>query len=378
MTRQNRRRMLGACGARLGVAWGGPTRLQRLCNADSSAGEWLGIATLLNRKGDAEFELPADRWYQIAPIGEFPHAASGLVQVIDTASVQAMANALKPGEELLIDFDHESHDSAKRTTAAGWIQNLQARADGLYAQIRLTKSGAEAIKGGDYRFISPVWMANDCEQLDKKRIRPLRLNDAGITNTPNLRGLSPLSNREESRPQHAAEQADLQKEQMKLVATELGLSADASEASVVAAIQGLKNSEKSAKDALAPLQTELGTLKNSYTSLLNSQVKSDLDTAGLEGEDRKPWEVQLLANREGTLPLLAQFVKNRGNKAASALTNRSTASTPGDRKDAPAGDAADRAKQIEDAVANAKGETYEQRFENAKRTKPELFATPQE
>ncbi len=35
---------------------------------------------ILNRE---TFELPADGWYQLAPLGEFPHAAAGVVQVVD-------------------------------------------------------------------------------------------------------------------------------------------------------------------------------------------------------------------------------------------------------------------------------------------------------
>jgi hypothetical protein len=37
-------------------------------------------ALLLNRDG---FQMPADGWYQIAPVGEFPHSQAGLVQVVD-------------------------------------------------------------------------------------------------------------------------------------------------------------------------------------------------------------------------------------------------------------------------------------------------------
>lgn len=166
----------------------------------------FGIVTpLVNRKPDGEFQFPADNWYLIAPIGEHPHSDSGMIQVIDAAAVEAMTNSMPTNTELLVDFDHESHDTAKRTTAAGWIQNLQARADGLYAQIRLTKSGADAVKGGDYRFISPVWTLNNCRQIDETHIRPMVLTDAGITNRPQLRGLPALSNRDARRERVAAD-----------------------------------------------------------------------------------------------------------------------------------------------------------------------------
>lgn len=68
---------------------------------------------ILNRE---TFELPSDGWYQIAPIGEFPHAGAGVVQVVDAAACEAMANAFRAESAspnfagLFIDFDRFSLD----------------------------------------------------------------------------------------------------------------------------------------------------------------------------------------------------------------------------------------------------------------------------
>ena len=84
---------------------------------------------ILNR----EFQMAADGWYQIAPLGEFPHAQAGVVQVVDQAACAAMVNAFHQaaGVEhfagLLVDFDHFSLDGEKRSEAAGWITELQCR-----------------------------------------------------------------------------------------------------------------------------------------------------------------------------------------------------------------------------------------------------------
>lgn len=141
------------------------------------------------------FETPTDSYYLIAPKGEFPHADAGVVQVVDDTAVRAMAKAFAPGEELLCDFEHDSHDPDKPTRAAGWIQGLVAREDGLWALIRWSGEGSAAVKSGVYRYISPVWLAKDCETLGGNRVRPLRLYDAGLTNRPNLIGIPALSNR---------------------------------------------------------------------------------------------------------------------------------------------------------------------------------------
>ncbi len=175
---------------------------------------------ILNRN----FELPEDGWYQLAPLGEFPHSAAGINQVIDadacTRMVVAFENARTqsgnfPG--LLIDFDHFSLDAEKHSEAAGWITNLkfvppqscsessvpsvvkhQSASSGLYAKIRWSDIGEMAVRGGRYRFLSPVWAKADCEELGDNRLRPVRLLNAAVTNDPNLKGILPLSNRNSS------------------------------------------------------------------------------------------------------------------------------------------------------------------------------------
>ncbi len=156
---------------------------------------------LMNRDG---FVTPADGWYQIAPVGEFPHAQAGLTQVVDAEACQAMANRFTEEAKapnfagLLVDFDHFSLDGEKKSEAAGWITALENRADGLYAKIRWSDVGDAAVKGGRYRFLSPVWNRADCVNLGGGRVRPVRLLNAAVTNDPNFKGMAPLSNRGQS------------------------------------------------------------------------------------------------------------------------------------------------------------------------------------
>jgi phage I-like protein len=152
---------------------------------------------ILNR----DFKMPDDGWYHVAPLGEFPHPSSGLIQVVDAPSVTAMANRFAteskaenfPG--LLTDFDHFSNDPSQPSAAAGWIYDLQNRDTGLWAKIRWSDLGQEAVIGGRYRLVSPVWNRSDCEDLGNNRVRPMRLDRVALTNDPNLKGLTPLTNR---------------------------------------------------------------------------------------------------------------------------------------------------------------------------------------
>lgn len=167
------------------------------------------LPALTNRSTAGEFQMPADGWFCLVPVGEFPHDKSGLIQVCDSTAIQSMANSFNVGESILVDFDHESWNADKRTTAAGWIENLAARGEGLFGQVKWSRAGLEAVQGGEYRFLSPVWLAADCEDLGNSRVRPRRLADAGLTNRPNLQGIAALSNRTNSISQKPDEVAGL-------------------------------------------------------------------------------------------------------------------------------------------------------------------------
>ena len=101
-------------------------------------------ALLLNRDGG--FVMPADGWYQLAPLGEFAHAGAGVVQVVDPAACDAMVRrfAEESGAAnfagLLVDFDHFSLDGEKRSEAAGWIVGLEARGAGKLGGEYLAKA----------------------------------------------------------------------------------------------------------------------------------------------------------------------------------------------------------------------------------------------
>ena len=132
------------------------------------------------------------------------------MQVLDPESLEAMRRTFEeeakapnfPG--LLVDFDHFSHDPTQPTTAAGWIGELDQRDDGLYAKIRWSDLGAQALHGGRYRLASPVWNRAECDEWkapsgpegkETVHLRPRRLDRLALTNDPNLPGLAPLSNR---------------------------------------------------------------------------------------------------------------------------------------------------------------------------------------
>ncbi|MDD3276736.1 MAG: phage protease [Kiritimatiellales bacterium] len=286
---------------------------------------------ILNRN----FELPADGWYQLAPLGEFPHAAAGVTQVIDEAACARMVSAFEtvknasgnfPG--LLIDFDHFSLDAAKHSEAAGWITDLKFISPtsnsslatthnphgGLYANIRWSDVGETAVRGGRYRFLSPVWAKSDCEDLGNDRLRPVRLLNAAVTNDPNLKGILPLSNSRTgtSATRHPTpgtgspfDFSPLARNTNKEIhmqpvidalLNKLNLPADTAEADLIAAIENMATA-----DEVAALTNRAETAESSLADQQAAQLEADAD-AFCEAN------AALIENRD---EVRARFIENR-------------------------------------------------------------------
>jgi hypothetical protein len=154
----------------------------------------------------ADFEHPADGWYQIEPKGIHHNREAGVDQVIDDPACSAIVNRfnadadagkLPQGSELLIDHEHFKDQHDQETIAYGWLQRLQSRADGIYGKIRWTAVGQAAVDGGSYRFFSSEYVPEDLVALggSPPRIRPIRLDGLTLTNMPNNRGGKPITNR---------------------------------------------------------------------------------------------------------------------------------------------------------------------------------------
>ncbi len=160
-----------------------------------------------------EFQHPGDGWYQIESLGNHPNRAAAVVQVIDAEAAASIVNrfnadaaagTLRHGSEMLIDHEHFSDNPDKESRAYGWLQELQNRADGIYGKVRWTTTGQAAVDGGDYRFFSTEYAANDLAEVKSaignrqsaiRQVRPLRLDGLSLTNMNNNRGQRPITNR---------------------------------------------------------------------------------------------------------------------------------------------------------------------------------------
>lgn len=288
---------------------------------------------ILNRAG----KLPEDGFYQIEALGEHVNHAAKVVQVIDAKAVDSIVNrfnteATKAGEDYpgqRIDRDHLSQSLENPTESLGWAMQLRNR-DGIpEAKIAWTGLGLPLIesKPGQppvYKFFSTEYEPADCEKIGTRIVnrktyallRPLRLAGLSLTNDPNNTGQRPISNRNGD-PAGAAENQP-EKTTMKQVIKLLGLADDASEDSAVAALQKIQNRA-----------SQVEVLTTERDTLLAAQVESDLTAHAAVIANREVVKAQLIANRTGTLALLASLKKPEAAKEdAARITNRGTAKTP--------------------------------------------------
>jgi phage I-like protein len=136
------------------------------------------------------------------------------------------------GRALVIDYEHASLTAAESRSpkdageAAGFF-TVDARADGLYAtQVEWVGDGAEKLTSKKFRYFSPVVL------LDPKTREALGVVNAALTNNPATNGQQYLV---------ASATTDTEPRPMKLLAAILKLSADATEDTVAAAVEKVRD-----------------------------------------------------------------------------------------------------------------------------------------
>jgi len=343
------------------------------------------IAEILKTRGKAltvtnrDFKLPEDGYIQIVSIEEAPiglevtehltgQREQPAIQVLDREAIKSMAATFKG--EVLVDYEHFSHDGDKETKAAGWIQNVQAREDGLYAQIRWSQSGKAALEGGDYRFISPEFPVEHLEHLGGNRYRATVMNGAGLTNRPGLKKIKPLSNRGgmSSTSSHAQQQ-QTEKTDMDLktiLCSLLAIAPTATDEQIRNRLTAFQDEQRAKDDQLK----ELETIKNREKGYLEQLADRDLEKYSGVIKNRDKVREQLITNRDATLELLENLelgdsdtttaqTQAANNPPAKTVFNRNTAKGPenvinkaNDAADKEAAFVANRASELIKATPN--------------------------
>ena len=125
-------------------------------------------------------------WIRVLPLGRVELADQREPFVVTVASLAAMVEAFRSrGVDLVIDYEHQSLQG-ERAPAAGWVKDLEARTDGLWARVEWTQQARDYLEKREYRYFSPVL------RLDPDTRAPLALMHVGLTNVPAINHLPPL------------------------------------------------------------------------------------------------------------------------------------------------------------------------------------------
>jgi phage I-like protein len=128
---------------------------------------------------------PSSNIIQILPSGWIT-TEKGTFLVDECALNQIIQSFDKQVNDLVIDYEHQTLTNSI-APAAGWITQLEKRANGLWAKVQWTSRASQYLLNREYRYLSPVVL------VSKKDQRALRLHSAALTNTPAIDGMQPIA-----------------------------------------------------------------------------------------------------------------------------------------------------------------------------------------
>lgn len=131
-------------------------------------------------------------WIMAAKVGEYLHPTYGKIS-FSAERIQRFADSVKNkvrGIALDIDYDHKA-DPARGNEAAGWVEDAKVEGDALMLLVEWTKTAAEKVKEGAYRYFSPEFQDEwqDATGVTHRDV----LFGGGITNRPFLKNLLPIN-----------------------------------------------------------------------------------------------------------------------------------------------------------------------------------------
>jgi phage I-like protein len=175
-----------------------------------------------------------------------------------------IAASLPKGQRLILDENHSNDHAAPLglpSPAAGWIEELQARADGLWGRVTWTPAGAEVRKG--YRGISPALLIDKAGNV-------LRVLRASLVNFPNLKGLAQLQ----------AQQTEHDMNFLAKLAAKLGLADGASEDAVIAALDAQAAATTALQSQVAAVAKAAGVAEDAAPEVVLNAVTTLTEKGG--------------------------------------------------------------------------------------------------
>lgn len=327
----------------------------------------------------------ADGWVMLSPYGKFDNAQG--MQEFNQQDALTIVNefeSLKNLPQRLLGLPwyigHPDHprftDKYKDTRAYGRIKQLDARADGLFANVKWSAAGRQLLEEEAFHGHSVNWRVKKSGSVH----HPISLKSVGFTNEPQIPVAPAMANETQTTNTMPKWLIDL------LVAAGL-MKADGTEDNAKSAIQTLIESagklpasDKAKSDAEAMLanekslrekaekaktdaETAFANERKAHRDALLSQAEKD---GRVKSADRSKWETDF-ANEFGTAAtkLAATTVQMKTERTVPAYLAQRTAPVKS------------KMNQVQDFVnerMTSSKEDYDAAFSWVRATKPELFA----
>jgi phage I-like protein len=185
------------------------------------------------------------RWHQIALEGEWSGHWLGAFKLTAEHFEQMSFNFDQLNNDTLVDYEHSSlNPFLGKAPAAGWINAMQPRMTdqgaALFARVNWTPNATAHIQSREYRYLSPTIMFRTRDRQSGADVGA-SIHSVALTNTPFLDELpevrlNSLAQRLVGNPPTIQQRKEaMNKEQLKKLAKQLGLSADASAETILEA-----------------------------------------------------------------------------------------------------------------------------------------------
>lgn len=262
----------------------------------------------------------AEQWVHLMPAGTFrPRDGRGPWTVENAAGVVAASERHANGAPILVDYEHQAEAamaSKGPVPAAGWINRLEAREDGIWGLVEWTAAAAGLIDRREYRFISPVFA------FEQQTGRVQAILRAGLTNTPALT-LTALASESPNMNETEKLLAELREA--------LGLEETADSSALVEAVRQLKAGAKPPADKYVPIEalkavtSELNRVKQGVAveqakSIVKGAVAAGKLPPALEG-----WGIELC---QVNAPAFEAFIGETGRGFGALFAGIVSGSTP--------------------------------------------------
>ena len=183
---------------------------------------------------------------------------------VDRESYEAMVEQIaNRGVDLVVDYEHQTL-SGDQAPAAGWVKELILDAGEIKARVEWTPKARAYLENKEYRYLSPVITVR---KMDNKA---MGLHSLALTNTPAIKGMTPIVN-----SQHFDLGGQQTMEFLQKLAELFGLGADASEDQVLEAIQNCLAENKSLKDSAKGSEV---VANKAVCELLGLKAGADMDS----------------------------------------------------------------------------------------------------